>query len=1109
MEECLKIIFTKTTNKLDRIKAYEIQIQAYAVQHRFLDAIAIACTALKEFNLNLPETVTSADTIAALKEVQDLLGNKTTDDLLNLPAMIDAEALAIASLLFKTTPAIYICKPYLYPLVILIQVKQLILYGKNSNIAYIYAAYGALKNIILEDICAAYEFGNLALQMLGHLNHYNRSKVNLVVAQSNLNCKQHYRDSLPLLIEGYQVGMAVGDREFAGYNAGFAIHCAYLTGVNLKTVIDDAQAYIQQLQKFNLLSALDLANIAIFAVRDLENFLDKAVVKSQKEEFYSRIHKTGSLNGLCLYWFYEMIHEYLCDRREEANQANVHVHQTIVSFAGTIFIPLFHFYDSLVALNNYPHCTDENGKEEILERVKNNQQKLLHRAHHAPMNFQHKYDLVAAEMHRILGNIPEAMQMYDEAIQGAVAHDYIQEAALANERAAEFYLEINKPKIAWIYLQDAHQYYQEWGAKVKVQQLETKYSQLFNLKSQSSNYLPRNLTQTFTQTRGSSSTAIQLLDLGTVMRAATAISSEIILEKLLHKLLQIILENAGAQKGCIILEQDGDLYVEVADCNQEIREVVVNKVSLETSESFPVELIQYVVRTQEPLILNNAAKEGMFINNPYIVKNQPKSILCLPIFSQGKFLGLVYLENNLLKAAFTSDRLEVVKVLTSQAAIAIENAQLYSREQEKAKELTQKEQQYRSIFESVNDGLGIWDLETGECLAVNPANCRMYGYSQEEFLKITAADFVHPDYLHVFTESLQAVTAGKDFYGHAIVIRKDGSQFDIEVRGTRCFYNGKYQGLFIGRDISQQKAAEREKVRAEAEIKRKNQELEQALMQLQQSQAQVIQSEKMSALGNLVAGVAHEINNPISFLNGSIKNAQDYIRDILGHLQLYQEQVEATSVIQESAEEIDLEFLMEDLPKILLGMQTATERIKNISNSLRTFSRADTEHKVTANIHDGLESTLLILKYRLKANEHRPAIEVIREYGDLPPIECFPGQLNQVFMNILANAIDMFDEVSQNQSMEELKAHPQRICISTSMADEELQIRIRDNGKGMTPEIQSKIFEHLFTTKGVGKGTGLGLAIAKQIIEETHAGKLTCVSHLGQGTEFIITIPTK
>lgn len=281
-----------------------------------------------------------------------------------------------------------------------------------------------------------------------------------------------------------------------------------------------------------------------------------------------------------------------------------------------------------------------------------------------------------------------------------------------------------------------------------------------------------------------------------------------------------------------------------------------------------------------------------------------------------------------------------------------------------------------------------------------------------------------------------------------------------------------------------------------------------ALAQLKHSQLNTIQSEKMAALGSLVAGVAHEINNPIGFLNGSISNAQSYLQDLLAHVALYQKYYpEPNEVIQEDREDIDLEFIEEDFPKLLNSMQGATDRVKGISTSLRTFSRADTEHKVSANLNEGIDSTLLILKYRLKANESRPAIEVLRDYCDVTDVECFPGQLNQVFMNILANAIDAINEVSEGRSFAELEKHPHCIKVRTKVEQSNLTISISDNGPGIPEPVKTRIFDHLFTTKAVGKGTGLGLAISRQIVVDNHGGSLSVTSGKEQGTTFLIQLP--
>jgi adenylate cyclase len=287
-------------------------------------------------------------------------------------------------------------------------------------------------------------------------------------------------------------------------------------------------------------------------------------------------------------------------------------------------------------------------------------------------------------------------------------------------------------------------------------------------------------------------------------------------------------------------------------------------------------------------------------------------------------------------------------------------------------------------------------------------------------------------------------------------------------------------------------------------------DLEHVLSDLQKSQIQLIQSEKMSALGQLVAGVAHEINNPVGFISGNLKHLEGYIQDLTNHLQLYQQTFpEAGEEIEEDAEAIDIEYVLEDMPKMVESMQVGIQRIKEISTSLRTFSRSDTSTKANYNIHEGIDSTLLILKHRLKADSIRPEIKIIKEYGNLPMVNCYPGQLNQVIMNLIANAIDALEDSNKGKEFTEIEANPNKITISTKLLADNTRvvIQIKDNGLGMSDEIKQKIFEHLFTTKPVGQGTGLGLSISRQIVEETHGGKLSCVSSLGDGAEFIIEIP--
>lgn len=276
-----------------------------------------------------------------------------------------------------------------------------------------------------------------------------------------------------------------------------------------------------------------------------------------------------------------------------------------------------------------------------------------------------------------------------------------------------------------------------------------------------------------------------------------------------------------------------------------------------------------------------------------------------------------------------------------------------------------------------------------------------------------------------------------------------------------------------------------------------------------QAQMQLVQSEKMSSLGQMVAGVAHEINNPVNFIYGNLKPARAYMHDLISLIDLYRRDCpEPSSETQDYLEEVDLEFLQEDLTKLFDSLSIGAERIRELVLSLRNFSRLDESETKSVDIHEGIESTLVMLAHRTKATSARPDIEIARAFGSLPMITCYPSQLNQVVMNLLANAIDAFDEYNEGRTFQEIQAQPNVIRIETAVVDETwVRIAIADNGPGMDEKTAAKLFEPFFTTKPVGKGTGLGLSISYQIIVEKHGGKLSCHSTPGEGTRFVIQLP--
>lgn len=339
----------------------------------------------------------------------------------------------------------------------------------------------------------------------------------------------------------------------------------------------------------------------------------------------------------------------------------------------------------------------------------------------------------------------------------------------------------------------------------------------------------------------------------------------------------------------------------------------------------------------------------------------------------------------------------------------------------------------------------------------------------------------------------------------------DGKCRAYEVRFVK---SGESEVLAIARDISSSKQAEAERLQAEALVRAQKEELEKALGELQRAQVQLVQNEKMAALGQLVAGIAHEINNPVSFIYSNLACAGQYIEDLLSLIELYQQEYpEPKAIVKESIDEIELDFLVEDLPNILEAMHRGADRIRAIVMSLRNFSRLDEAELKTVDIHEGIDSTLVMLQHRLSGGETGEAIEVIKKYGDLPPVNCYARQLNQVFINLLNNAIDA---LSGSYQEKELPSNMQEdviptITITTEIAGpDSVSIRIANNGPGISESERSRLFDPFFTTKSVGKGVGLSLSICYQIIVQQHGGKIACSSEpTGGGTEFAIDLPQR
>ncbi|MEM9219348.1 MAG: AAA family ATPase [Cyanobacteria bacterium P01_F01_bin.150] len=1241
-------------NIQDRVRVYELLILYHHTQSHFREAVDLAISILSELGEAFPANPDTDSLMDALNTTTQLIRLKGIENLNCLPSMDAPEKIAAMRVLRYACYPAYFAYQEMLGLIVCRLVDLTLKYGHSPLTPFAYGIFSVLMNGGVGDIALGKQFGELAIE----LEHQQDTlQYRALTYNSCYGLSRHFykpvRECLDPLIQGYESFADNGDAESSSYCLINAYFCTILSGINLETIQKQFEKYIQHVVTFKHEQVINQLYIWTQVLNNLRGKGEYTKeLKGQSfdiDNMLPKLYETNNLNTINYAHTAQAMLAYTFNDSEKALKHTQTTKPWLGNSTGKFFISIHNFYNSLSLIAMYPEV-DDLEKEDYLENICQNQHQLEQWAEHCPTNFEHKFLLIEAELSRITEINLTTIDFYDRAISNAKENGFLHEEALANELAAKCCLEWGKERFATSYMQEAYYCYSRWGAEAKVDDLETRYPHLLRPileRTEASMGVLNTLMTVAPSTvsihaRGrkrlnTTNRINDTLDFASVLKASQALSSAIQLDELLCQLTQIILQNSGGDRCALILpDESGEWLVKaivehVHQFSPDPEDTPLYTTPLHNHPNLPVKLIQYVKNTLEGVVIDDLDTDLPVVDD-YLRQQQPRSLLCLPILNQGKLIGILYLQNQLTNGVFTEDRLLVLNFLCTQAAISLENARWYQQEQKKSQEIAQKESEYRSIFENVNDGLMLVNLKTGQIVAVNPRMCQMHGHTTQEFLALQPSDFIHANYVDEFTHFLDVLNQGEEFYTQSVALRKDGHSFDAEVKAVPLMYRGHPHGLAVIRDISARQKAENalrkseakfrnllsnldevvyrcqndeawtmefisdsitdlsgypatdfignqkrayatiihpddigwveeavanrleqqqmfaleyriihrggsirwvtekgkgvcndagelshiegviidisDRKKAEESVLQKSRDLEQALTDLQQAQLQLVQNEKMSALGGLISGVAHEINNPVGCILGNVGATQDYINDLLGLLDLYANQYpEPGSDIEDELDAVDLEYVREDLPELMRAMKDSGDRIKSISTSLRTFSRADRDTKQAFDLREGIDSTVLILRHRLKANDQRPAIKVVTNYGNIPDVNCFPGQLNQVFMNILANAIDALDEVSQSRNFDEMKANPPRIMLRTSMENDQVKIAIADNGAGMSEEIKTRIFDHLFTTKQVGKGTGLGLAIARQIVVEKHGGTLAVHSEVGLGTEFLIRLP--
>ncbi|MFZ4730195.1 MAG: PAS domain S-box protein, partial [Pseudanabaena sp.] len=730
------------------------------------------------------------------------------EELEGIATMSDPLILRSMSVLMTIIPPVFIATN-LFPQVVVTMLKLSLAYGNSKLSPYAYAAYGWLVTGAQGKIALGCQSGDLSLYLKEKLDTPTlKTKLGVLYNAHIIAYRDPLRNTLNPLRELMYSGLDTGDLEYASYAAMHYCHYQIWAGETLDVVAQEQERVITFIDSYLKQSfSREFACVWRQMVYNLRQpFTDQ--VFNLKGDYFNEEERLSELesgkvhNTLVCFYLAKSFINYLFGRYEQSAGFAAQCGQHTFAIPGVFTIPMHNFVQSLAELAQYP-SHPQLDLTAVLDLVDRNQAWLKVRVDAAPVTFQHKYDLVEAERHRILSNRYQAMELYDLAIAGARTNGYIQEEAIANELAAKFYLDWGKEKIAQVYITEAYYGYVRWGAAAKVTDLENRYPQLL------APILRDSLGSFKKKSTNSSSNTSESIDLATLLKASQAISEEIELSKLLDALLNIANINSGADKCVLLLQAEPELQIVALVESGQPSQIFSSPISIENSEDMAIGIVNQVKHSLEPIVLSDARQDPQFASDRYILKYRPKSVLCMPILKQGKLIGILYLENSLTIGAFTSDRLEVLNLICSQAAISLENAQLYQT-------LCESENKFRRLVEGANDM--IWAANSdGIFTYLSPQFQTMFGFPIDEWVGQSLMKLIHPDDLEkAIAPARLALEEGKKHQN--IEFRhlcQDGSYLWVTLNMTPIFdVNGSAIGLQgILRDISDRKKLEKEQTR--------------------------------------------------------------------------------------------------------------------------------------------------------------------------------------------------------------------------------------------------------------------------------------------------------
>ncbi|MHC5614409.1 MAG: AAA family ATPase [Nostoc sp.] len=803
-EELFELLLLKAKSHIDKSNIYILQIRLYQVAGRYEEALTLGLEALKLFGVTFPDSNQQVQSAIAIEKNQVLinLGERQVSDLINAPVIPDPNIKTLISLLTTLGPPTYLGKPDIFPLVVLKAVNDSLKFGNTEDSCFAYSMYAMLLVSIFRDIPTGYAFSEMTIQLNEKLHDLKLRGVVLHIHGSHINvwCN-HIATNIPFLERGFIGCVEAGDVMMANYNGYQSSWQIIQLGSPLADTyksLEKYTAFARQSKHEAIYETIRLQQMLLMNLRGLTHQnLTLSDDNFDESRALSVITNAGFVSGIIFYNIIKLIIFFTYRQYTEALNSALKLSNFSVT---TLALPIetdYILYYSLTLTALYPTVSDQE-QEQFLQTLELHQQQLQYWANHCAANFLHKSQLVAAEIARIQGRDLEAMRLYEQSIASAREQGFVQYEALANELGAKFYLEREFELIAKTYLQAAKNAYMRWGAFAKVKHLEESYPQLLPQQQHISN-------ETFITTG-------EHLDFLSVVKASQTISSEIVFSRLLKTLMQIVIEQVGAEIGYLLLEHEQNLVIKVeAKVNPQAEKLNVYRPRFkdEISEVIPQSMLNYVQRTQETVILQNATEQNLFSKDEYVIQKQPKSVLCLPINRQSKLLGILYLENNLISSAFTQDKLSVLEILTVQIAISLENARLYQG-------LEDSQAQLNLALKSAQIGVWSWDIPNDH-FDWDEQTYQLFGLTPETFAGTSEAllNRLHPDDRGLLAQSLsRAINEGVEHNLEYQIIRDDGTIRYLSCRG-KAFFNEAGKATYMSGvvlDITERKQSEAERI---------------------------------------------------------------------------------------------------------------------------------------------------------------------------------------------------------------------------------------------------------------------------------------------------------